>query len=234
MRRLALLALSVAVAAFVVAGCGDSSSSASPPPPPPPPATSPPPPATTTSPQPAPPPPPSKPTKPWRSFTKAELAKVALQPKDAPADLGYLRRESGLKTLADIGLVLPAQQRLVRRLGFRAAYDSVFAAKGPSDRRIAERIWLFKTRDGATRWLAKGKKDSADLEFSPVDAPALGEESWAARGLIQVAGGQAITHSFRLGNAVFTVLMYGEQTPPTEAGALAAAQAGLARAKAAG
>ena len=62
-------------------------------------------------------------------------------------------------------------------------------------------------------------------------APLLGDESWAAGGLIQVGGGQAITHAFRLGNTVNTVSMYGEVTPPTEAGALAAAQAALAKAR---
>ena len=44
------------------------------------------------------------------------------------------------------------------------------------------------------------------LQWSPVTAPLLGDESWAAGGLIQVGGGQAITHAFRLGNTVHTGL----------------------------
>jgi hypothetical protein len=64
-----------------------------------------------------------------------------------------------------------------------------------------------------------------------VDSPVLGDESWAAGGLIQVGGGQGITHAFRLGNTVQTILMYGDLTPPNAAGSLAAAQAALAKAR---
>jgi hypothetical protein len=91
-----------------------------------------------------------------------------------------------------------------------------------------------KTPNGAKAWIRKAEQDAGPLGFSPVDAPQLGEESWAARGIFQAAVGQGITHSFRLGNAVFTVLTYGDATPPSEADALAAARAALERAKAAG
>ena len=72
--------------------------------------------------------------------------------------------------------------------------------------------------------------DSVALQWAPIEAPQLGDESWAARGLIQIGGGEAVTHTFRLGNTVFTVSMYGNVTPPTEAAALAAAKAALAKA----
>ena len=81
------------------------------------------------------------------------------------------------------------------------------------------------------QWLDKTREDAATLQFSTLTAPPLGDGSWAAQGLIQVGGGQAITHAFQLGNTVHTVSMYGEVTPPTEAGALAAAQAALAKAR---
>lgn len=221
-RRLVLLAVPVAAAALLAAGCGgDSSSGASPAPYPP---------SSTTTPEP--PPPAPKPVKPWRNFKKAELPKIALQPKDAPVDLVYLRDESGPKKLAD-ELILPRQQRQVRSYGFLGMHDAIFGAKSStSDRRVVQRIWLFKDSSGAKGWMKRTKQDAANREFSPVDAPVLGEESWAARGLIQVGGGQAITHSFRLGNAVFTVLTYGSTATPTEEGALAAAEAALVRAKA--
>lgn len=217
MRHLLVLAVPVAAAAILAAGCGgDSSSSASPPPPPPPPATTP-----------QPPPPPATPVKPWRYFTKAELPKIALQPKDAPADLAYLREASGPRRLEDI-LPLPEQIQEARSYGFTGQFEAVFESNSPgSDRRVGQSIWLFEDRKGAKGWLAKTKQDAAVAQFSPLEAPLLGEESWAARGIF-------ITHSFRLGNAVFTVATYGDATPPTEAGALAAAQAALARAKAAG
>lgn len=223
-RRFALLALPVAIAAVLAAGCGgDSSSTASPPPPPSPPATTP-----------EPPPPPAKPVKPWRNFTKEELPKIALQPKDAPADLAYLREASGPRRLEDI-FVLPEQIQEARSYGFVGQHEAVFASKSAgSDRRVGQSIWLFEDRKGAKGWLAKAREDAAVAQFSPLDAPLLGDESWAARGIFQAAVGQGITHSFRLGNAVFTVLTYGDATPPSEAEALAAAQAALARAKAAG
>lgn len=220
MRRLLALSLPLVAAALLAVGCGDDSSSGASPPPPPPAPT-----------EPQPPPPPAPKPKPWRTFTKAELPRIALRPRDAPADLRYVRAESGPRSLAEV-LYLPRQQREVRSYGFVGIHDAVFAGKSAtSDRRVAQRIWLFKTRKGASGWYEKTKQDAVDLRFETVDAPLLGEESFAAQGLIQIGGGRAINHTFRLGNAVFTVIMYGDVTPPSQAGALAAAKAALARAK---
>jgi hypothetical protein len=207
------------VAAAMLAGCGESSPSADPaPPPPPPPSTAPPPPA---------PPAPPSPT-----YTKADLPRVALGAKNAPPGLVLVKEESGPMSLDDVGLTLPSQTRPLVGLGFLALHDSIFVAKAEgSDQRVSQRIWLFKNRGGASAWLEKTKDDSEALQFSPLTAPALGDESWAGQGLIQIGGGQAITHAFRLGNTVHTVSMYGDVTPPTEAGALAAAQAALAKAQ---
>ena len=135
-------------------------------------------------------------------------------------------------SLDEAGLVLPAQRSPLKSLGFLAMHDSIFVSKRPgSDQRISQRIWLFKNRGGATAWLQKTKDDAIQLQFAEVESPVLGDESWAAGGLIQVGGGQGITHAFRLGNTVQTILMYGDATPPNEAGALAAAQAALAKAR---
>ena len=203
-------------AALLAAGCGESSPSAEPQPPPSP------------SPAPAPPPPPAPPSP---SFKKRDLARIALGPKNAPSGLVYVKDESGPMTLDDVGLVLP-RRRPLRALGFVAMHDSIFVAKAQGiDQRVSQRIWLFRNRGGAMEWLERHEKTTSSLQFSPLTAPLLGDESWAAQGLIQVGGGQAITHAFRLGNTVHTVSMYGEVTPPTEAGALAAAQAALAKAR---
>jgi hypothetical protein len=205
-----------ATAALLAGGCGKSSQSAEPQPPP------------SSSPAPTSPQPPAPPSP---SFKKRDLARIALGPKNAPPGLLYSKEESGPMVLEDV-LALPEQQAPLRALGFVAMHDSIFVARAPgSDQRVSQRIWLFKNRGGATAWLQKTKDDSESLQFSKVDAPLLGDESWAAGGLIQVGGGQAITHAFRLGNTVHTVSMYGEVTPPTEAGALAAAQAALAKAR---
>jgi hypothetical protein len=134
--------------------------------------------------------------------------------------------------LDDVGLSLPSQTRPLRTLGFVALHDSVFASKAVRvDQRVSQRIWLFKNRKGAEGWLKKTFDDSVALQFSPLTAPTLGDESWAGQGLIQIGGGQAITHAFRLGNTVHTVTMYGDVVPPSEEGALAAAQAALAKAQ---
>lgn len=215
-----LTLVACAFAAIALAGCGGDSPSAEPAPPPPP---------ATTEPTPPPPPPPATPSP---TFTKADLAKIALGAKNAPPGLGLVKDESGPMTLDAVGLVLPSQTRPLRRLGLVALHDSVFAAKASrSDQRVSQRIWLFKTRAGAEGWLKKTLDDSVALQFSPLTAPTLGDESWAGQGLIQIGGGQAITHAFRLGNTVHTVTMYGDVTPPSEAGALAAAQAALAKAQ---
>jgi len=218
------LVVALAAAALLAAGCGESSPSAEPPPPPPPSPTAPPPPAPPTT-----PPPPAPPSP---KFKKSDLPRVALGPKNAPSGLVYVKDESGLMTLTDVGLVLPTQTRPLRGLGFEAMHDSIFVAKAQRlDQRVSQRIWLFRRPGGAMGWLKKTREDAASLQFSELTAPALGDESWAAQGLIQVGGGQAITHAFRLGNTVHTLSMYGDVTPPSEAGALAAAQAALAKAR---
>jgi hypothetical protein len=205
--------LAFAAAALLAAGCGESSQSAEPEPP---------------SPSPAPAPLPPAPPSP--TVEKRDLARIALGPKNAPSGLVFVENESGPKNV-EFELA-PSQVRPLRALGFVAMHDAIFAAKAPgSDQRISQRIWLFRNRGGASQWLKQTKDDSVALEWSLVTAPLLGDESWSAQGLIQVAGGQAITHAFRLGNTVNQVSMYGDVTPPTEAGALAAAQAALAKAR---
>jgi hypothetical protein len=163
---------------------------------------------------------------------KADLERIALGPKNAPPGLKYVKDRSGPMSLDDAGLVLPTQRRPLLALGFLAMHDSVFVSRRPgTDQRVSQRIWLFKNRSGAMAWLQKTKEDAIQLQFAEVDSPVLGEESWAAGGLIQVGGGQGLTHAFRLGNTVHTILMYGDATPPNAAGALAAAQAALAKAR---
>jgi hypothetical protein len=213
MRRLAAsIALALVALALLAAGCGEGSPSAEPAPPP--------------APAPAPPPTPPPPSP---SFKKSDLARIALGPKNAPSGLVFVKNESGPKNV-EFELA-PSQIRPLRALGFVAMHDAIFAAKAPGDQRVSQRIWLFRNRGGAMAWLKQTKDNTVALQWSPVTAPILGDESWAAGGLIQVGGGQAITHSFRLGNTVNQVSMYGEVTPPTEAGALAAAQAALAKAR---
>jgi hypothetical protein len=213
------LALALVAAALLAAGCGESSPSAEPQPPPSP----------SPAPSPTPPPPPAPPSP---SFKKADLPRIALGPKNAPSGLVYVEDESGPMTLEDAGLVLPQQTRPLQGLGFEAMHDAIFVAKRQrNDQRVSQRIWLFRNRGGAAAWLRKTQDDASSLQFTEVTAPPLGDSSWAAQGLIQVGGGQAITHAFQLGNTVHTVSMYGEVTPPTEAGALAAAQAALAKAR---
>jgi hypothetical protein len=221
MRRPAALAALAFVGASLVAGCGESSPSAEPPPPP----------STAPAPQPPPPPPPPPPAPPSPSFAKSDLARIALDQKNAPPGLVFVKDESGPMSLDDAGLVLPAQRNPLIALGFVVMHDSIFVSKQPrTDQRVSQRVWLFKNRGGAAEWLKKTKADAASLQFSELAAPPLGDGSWAAQGLIQVGGGQAITHAFQLGNTVHTVSMYGDVTPPTEAGALAAARAALAKA----
>ena len=208
MRRLVLTAASSLV---IVAGCGGSKAAEPPP---------------STPPQPA----VRTPAKPPRVYTKSDLVHLVLQPKDSPADMRYLKDESGQRTLEEIGLILPSQIKELRSYGFRGARDAVFGARAPrSDRRVAERVWLMKSAASAKRWLQKSKDDSVGLGFSQLRASALGDESWAAQG--QANGGVVITHAFRLGNAVFVVSSYTAQEAPSLAAARAAAVAALARAR---
>jgi hypothetical protein len=229
MRRLVLIALSAAAVALLAADCGGSSKATLGPAPVPSPTISA---TTTTAHAPSPDRAPVVATpKPARIYKKSELARLALQPKDAPADLRYSGAESGPQTLSSIGLVLPSQRKPAQRFGVKALRDAVFVSRLLArDRRVAERIWLFRTPKGASGWLAQSERDAVNLQFTAIPAPKLGDESWAAQGFIQVGGGVVVTHAFRLGNAVFVVTTYGERTPVSKADALAAAKAALTRA----
>jgi hypothetical protein len=222
MRPGALVSMLAVVLALAAAGCGSSSSSEgptttfnAPPTPPPPPAT------------PQPPPPPTKPS---RIYKKKELARLVLQPKDAPADLVFVRGESGRKTLEQIGFILPQQVNEAKAYGFRAVQDAIFQAKSKtSDRRVSERVWLLKNAKGASGWLEKSKADAVGLGFSDLKNIGIGDESWSITG--QVQDGVIITHAFRLGNVVVLVSSYAAQEALSPSAARAAAVAAFARAR---
>ena len=220
MRRPVILVLLALTSAVLLAGCGGDSTAAEPEPPPP-----------TTAP-PAPPAPPPPPVKRSPTFKKADLERIALGPKNAPPGLAYVKGESGIMSLDDVGLVLPSQTEPLKDIGFQTLHDSIFVSKQPrTDHRVTQRIWLFRNRGGATVWLQKTHEDARSLQFTDLEGPDLGDESWVASGLIEVGGGQAITYAFRYGNTVQTVSMYGDVTPPSPEAALAAAKAALAKAR---
>lgn len=229
MRRLGfvslfVVALAAGVSIGLVAGCGSSSSAqgptttftAPPSPQPPPPA-----------PEPASPPAPSKPA---RVYTKQDLARLVLQKQNAPADLEFVPEESGRKSLADIGLILPSQVRQAHSYGVRAVQDAVFQARGLSaDARITERVWLLKSAKDASGWLEKSRADSVGLGFTALPPLSIGDESWAING--QVQDGVVITHAFRVDNVVVLVSSYASKKAVSPAAARAAALAALARAR---
>jgi hypothetical protein len=173
-------------------------------------------------------PPASPSVKPSRIYTKKELARLVLQPEDSPADMRYVKSESGPRTPDQVGFILPRQLKELRSYGFRAVRDAVFAAKAPSDRVVAERVWLMKNGKSASRWLGKSKDDSIRGGFSQLQPAALGDESWAASG--QANGFVVITHVFRLGNAV-VVVSSNSAKGLSPAAARAAALAAFARAR---
>jgi hypothetical protein len=225
MRRPVIFVPLALVSALLVSGCGGGSTAAEPAPPPPP----------TTQPTPPPPtkpPPPPAPSKPSPTFTKDDLPRIALGPKNAPPDLVYLKEESGPMTAEQARILLPHLSDQLHSLGFQVLQDAVFGSKATgSDRRVTERIWLFRKRTAAKSWLKKTHDDSVAFQFAPIGAPPLGDESFAVQGLLQAAEGEALTHAFRLGNAVVVVSMYGNVTLPSQAAALAAAKAALAKAR---
>jgi hypothetical protein len=221
MRLSVIPVLLVLLSALLLAGCGGDSTAAEPEPPPP----------TTGPPAPAPPAPPPRPAKPSPTFKKSDLERIALGPKNAPPGLAYLKDESGIMSLDDVGIILPSQTRPLKDIGFQTLHDSIFASRQPrTDHRVAQRIWLFRNRGGASVWLQKTHEDARSLQFNDLQGPQLGDESWVASGLIQIGGGQAITYAFRYGNTVHTVSMYGDVTPPSPKAALAAAKAALKKA----
>lgn len=165
-------------------------------------------------------------TLPARLYSKSELARLVLQPSDAPFGMRYTKEESGPRTLLDVGIVLDEQVAQIRKLGFRGAYDAIFDST-TIDLRLATRLWLFEKPDGAKRWLAKSRDDSILFQLEPITAPQLADESWAAGGL--VGGSAVISHAFRTGNLVVVVSYLTQSRELSETDALAAAQKAVAR-----
>jgi hypothetical protein len=163
-----------------------------------------------------------------RVFKKAELAKLALQPSDAPAGMRYTKVDSGPKTLLDVGIVLDDQVAQIRSMGIRGIYDAIFDSK-TTDVRLSSRIWLFAEVDGAERWFEKSRSES-ELYFEQITAPPLGQDSWAAQGTV---GSAVISHAFRTGNVVVVTSYSTQSQELSESAALAAAQRAEARLRAA-
>jgi hypothetical protein len=161
-----------------------------------------------------------------RVYAPKELARLALQPKDAPAGMLYTKDESGPKTFEEVGLLLTSDIREVRRLGLDAIYDVIFDSQ-KSDVRLTSRLWLFEKAAGARSWLRKTESDAALFEFARVLAPRFADGSWAARG--NAAGSEVITHTFRAGNVVVVVSFSTQSMGLSEADALAATRKALAR-----
>jgi hypothetical protein len=163
---------------------------------------------------------------PDRVYARKELARLALQPNDAPPGMLYTKAESGPKTFEEVGLLLTSDIQEVRRLGLDAIYDVIFDSQ-KSDVRLTSRLWLFEKAAGARSWLAKTESDAALFEFSRVRAPRFADGSWAARG--DAAGNEVLTHTFRAGNVVVVVSFSTQSTGLSEADALAATRKALAR-----
>ncbi len=164
-----------------------------------------------------------------RNFTKAELPELALQPADAPQGMRYTKVDSGQKTLLDVGIVLEDQVEQLRSFGFSGVYDATFDSQ-TTDVRLTERIWLFDDPEGAEQWFEKSRSEQQIYGFQEIEAPPLGQDSWAAQGNV---GAAVVSYAFRMGNAV-VVTSYSTQQEELDANdALAAAQKAEARLRAA-
>jgi hypothetical protein len=161
-----------------------------------------------------------------RTYTRAQLPRLALQPSDAPSGMRYTKAESGRKTLLEVGVALNTQTRELRTLGFRGVYDAIFD-KPNADLRLATRTWLFRGASGAERWLERTRGNSFAVAMEPVPAPRLADGSWAARG--NVGGSDVISHAFRARNVVVLVTFSTQSARLSEADALAAARKAVTR-----
>jgi hypothetical protein len=155
-------------------------------------------------------------------FKKDELAQIVLQPSDAPPGMKYTKEQSGAKTLEELGFVVKADLNEIHALRIRAIRDAIFdASDGRS--RLASRFWLFAQPQGADAWLEKSRNDATRFALEPAESPSLGDDSWAARGVLN--GFNVLTYAFRSDNvvAVVSMLVAGE-SEGTDSTALAAAQ----------
>jgi hypothetical protein len=155
-------------------------------------------------------------------FEKDELAQLVLQPSDAPPGMKYTKEQSGAKTLEELGFVLKADLEEINSLRIRAVRDAIFdASNGRS--RLASRFWLFAQPQGADAWLEKSRNDATRFALEPAESPSLGDDSWAARGVLN--GFNVLTYAFRSGNVVAVVsMLVADESEGTDSTALAAAE----------
>jgi hypothetical protein len=163
-----------------------------------------------------------------RSFTKKELPQLALRPSDAPEGMRYTKVESGPKMLLDAGIVLDDQIEQIRSMGFRGLYDAIFDST-TTDVRLTQRIWLFAEPNGAERWFEKSRGEQQLFGFEELDAPPLGQDSWAAAGNV---GAAVISIAFRIGNVVVVTSYSTQSQELSPADARAAARKAEARLRA--
>ncbi len=160
-----------------------------------------------------------------KTFTKADLPKLALPAASAPQGLKLSKVDSGAKSLEDIGIILDTQLREMRALGFVALHDAIFDStrQETSDLRVAERVWLFENAQGASNWLERTRENSFAAGLGAIRSETLAEGSWAGGG--QLGTSSVITHAFRVGNVVVVVSSLSDRGNVSQQDALAAAKA---------
>jgi hypothetical protein len=110
------------------------------------------------------------------SIAQGELEQLVLQPGDLPRT--YLRFDEGRQIGADAPEGARADPaRFGRREGWKARY------RGPAGTPVIEsKADLFDSAEGAEEDLdaARTDLDEGDVQWSPIDEPGLGDESFAA------------------------------------------------------
>ncbi|MGZ4127704.1 MAG: hypothetical protein ACXVQX_10660 [Actinomycetota bacterium] len=156
-----------------------------------------------------------------KNFTSADLASVILSQSDTPPGMTYIADGSGPKTLDDFTSD-SAEKAALTSDGFLAANQVFFANQSAistlsgggalTDARVVAAIALvLKTAEGAHKALGYEHQHdiSTGTNVTTISVPKIGDESVGIHGTPQGFPFTGYVVSWRVGNAIFAVLVAG-------------------------
>jgi hypothetical protein len=161
-----------------------------------------------------------------KTFTSPQLGGILLGSSDAPTGLQFISQASGPQTLKEISKD-DAEGAKLTSYGFLSAYSSFFANSGaiavlsqqaqtadPASHVVADLAVLFRTPDGAKKALALSHASdvASGTNITSVPVEKIGDETIAEQGTQEGIPFPGYLVYWRLGNALFGVLVAGGPT----------------------
>jgi hypothetical protein len=169
------------------------------------------------------------------SVSADTLARVVLQPDEAPAGTAYFKAQSGPQSVEDLlhsGSGVHEAQQQLRRTGFQKAYRALFvgAATGPGTSATQRSLASFAVsfRDAAAAQQAQvilgDAISGARTDLKPVPATGLGAGARGFSAPLPALNGSTFYYSWVRGSAVLMVIDSGGSTATSPTTSLATAR----------